>query len=347
MQLNKLLIALSTLASISILTSCGGGGSGSSSSGGGTSGDGSLNIQPVSTLGALDAKYNSMCVFSYANTDTTLVKTDGSGTGITIKTTTGQITNVTGLPQINISNGDACLPNFAQLVWYNTANPTTVNIYDPSTKQTTSADFSSTPSISGYNIQASSFMYDPTDAAIYANSNFKNDGYTGFSRFSLSTLPITSYFNLPNTDYNRQVTTPVLYGFWGIDGNMLQMYPASGSQPALLVNVSEVGHGNPEQQRVLPITDANGQAISNMSATWDMAFTNTGIMVSAGMLQPILYSCQASSSPQSFKCNKSYTTPDFTAKYRIMRLLGASSSKLYFMGMDMTKATVNIFSMNL
>ena len=80
MQINKLLLALSTLVSVSMLASCGGGGSGSSSPNGGSSGGGTLNIQSVSSLDSLlSAKYNSMCVYSYANI-TTLVKVDGSGT---------------------------------------------------------------------------------------------------------------------------------------------------------------------------------------------------------------------------------------------------------------------------
>ncbi len=346
MQINKLLLALSTLVSVSMLASCGGGGAGSSSPNGGSSGGGTLNIQSVSSIDSLlSAKYNSMCVYSYANI-TTLVKVDGSGTGVALNTTTGQVTSVTGLPPINVSSGDACLPNFAQLTWYNTANPTTVKIYSPSTQQTTSVNLSQT-GISGSSIQASSFMYDPSINSVYVNNNFKNDGNTGFSKFSLNTLPITTFTNLPNTGYSRQITTPVVYGFWGIDGNLLQMYPASGDQPALLVNITEVGGGNPEQQRVASITDTNNQAITKMSAAWDMAFTSTGIVISAGMLQPVLYSCPASPSTQSFKCNKNYTTPDFTSKYRIMRLLGASSSKLYFMGMDMTKTTINVFSMDL
>lgn len=330
----------------SIIVACGSGGSSGNIGGGGNSTPSSGISSLASIDSMLNTQYTASCIYKYGN-EVILVKGDNSGTGIGIDVTTGNITKQTGLPQINLANGDACLPNFYQLTWVNTKTPTTVNVFDPMIQNTNTIDLSQT-GISGSNITSTSFDWDSTSNSLFANNTFLNDGYLGFSSFNL-TSPITTYQKLDNSGYYRQ-GTPVLYGFWGLGSEFTQMYPANTTtnSPALFVIGTVVGHGNPVQQQTNTITDGNNQIIPAMASAWDVTNVGTNMLITTGAVQPILYKCTRSTSTQNnFTCSKTYTDSSLLSKYRILRLLGGTGTTLYFVGINLAKNTIDIFSMAL
>jgi hypothetical protein len=171
----------------------------------------------------------------------------------------------------------------------------------------------------------------------------------GFLSLAYLSLQLQTHSQLDNSSYLRQ-SNPALYGFWGLGGGFIQMYPADtiNNLPAILVNVTDVGHGNPPQQIVRTITDSNYQPISEMVTAWDMAFDGQGMIVTTGTVNPVLYRCAGTTSMQHyFICNKAYSDTKLVTQYRIMRLLGANSTTLYFVGMDIAKGNIDIFSMSL
>ncbi len=338
------LLLVTTLSSL--IVACG---VGSSS---GNSGDSSnpAHSSGINSLTSIDSmlntKYTANCIYKYGN-EVILVNGDGGGTGVGIDVTTGNITNQTGLPKINITNGDACLPNFYQLTWLNTKTPTTFNVFDPMIQSTNTVDLSQT-GITGSSITTTSFDWDSASNSLFANNTFLNNGYFGFSSFNLTT-PIATYQNLDNSTYYRQ-GTHVLYGFWGLGSEFSQMYPANTTtnSPALFVIDTVVGHGNPIQQQVNTITDSNNQIIPAMVAAWDITNVGTDMLITTGEVQPLFYRCSRSTSIQNnFACSKTYTDSSLLSKYRILRLLGGTSTTLYFVGINLTKNTIDIFSMGL
>ncbi len=330
----------------SLIVACGTGGSSGNSGGGG-------NPTPSSSINALtsidsmlNTQYTANCIYKYGN-EVILVNGDNSGTGAGIDITTDNITKQTGLPKINIAIGDACLPNFYQLTWINTKTPTTLNVFDPMTQKTNIIDLSQT-GLAGSSITATSFDWDSASNSVFANNTFLNNGYFGFSSFNL-TPPIVAYQNLDNSTYYRQ-GTPVLYGFWGLGSEFSQMYPANTitNSPALFVIDTVVGHGNPIQQQVNTITDINNQVIPAMATAWDITNVGTDMLITTGAVQPLFYRCSRSTSIQNnFTCSKTYTDSSLLSKYRILRLLGGTSTTLYFVGINLTKNTIDIFSMAL
>lgn len=329
----------------SIIVACGTGGSV-----GNSGGDNSTPSSGINSLASIDSMLNTQyintCIYKYGN-EVILVKGDNSGKGVGIDVTTGNITQQTGLPKINIANGDACLANFYQLTWINTKTPTTLNVFDPMVQKTNITDLSQT-GIAGSNIALSSFDWDSSSNSLFANNTFLNDGYVGFSLFNL-TSPITTYQNLDNSGYYRQ-GTPVLFGFWGLGSEFSQMYHANTTSklPALFVISTVVGHGNPIQQQVNTITDTNNQVIPAMATAWDITNVGTDMLITTGAVQPVLYRCTRSISIQNnFTCSKTYTNSDLLSKYHILRLLGGTSNTLYFLGINLAKSTIDIFSMAL
>lgn len=337
-----------SLLLITLLSACGSGGSGSNTNNGNT--PNGLSIQSVASITSiLTPSYNQACMYSYG-TNTYLVKTDGSGTGVSLNTSTGQLSQVNSLPPINSANGDTCLVNSGELTWYNQSNPLVVNVYDPFTSVTTSVDLSST-TLSVNDIPRTSFMLANSGSTLYASNNFANDGSVGVSKFNLTTSPVRTYTQLSNSQYSTfNFATPVVFGFWGVQGSSLQMYPTDNTNnlPAMILWMLVAGGGHPEQQTIQTITDTNMQPITAMSAAWDWTPAAQGVVVTAGMVQPVIYRCPASNTiANNFTCDKTYTSSVLTTKYRIMRLLGGNSNKVYFMGMNLANSTVDIFSMDL
>jgi hypothetical protein len=190
-KLKQLAITIGACLAASTLTACGSGGSNSidgSKSGGG---DGSFNIQPVVVLSSiLNATYTATCIYNYGNT-TYLVNGDGSGTGVGLNLGTGQVSSLSNLAKINIANGDVCLSNFGQLTWTNKNSPYTINIFDPDSNKTEAIDLSHA-GISGSTLSTLSYDYDLGSDQLYANSTFLDDGYVGFSKFSLLESTVTN-----------------------------------------------------------------------------------------------------------------------------------------------------------
>jgi hypothetical protein len=342
MRIKKLLVTINITGTI-LLTACG---SGSSSGGSNTNdGGGSLNIQSLSSISSvLGTTYSPYCIYQYGNL-TTLVKSDGSGTGVGLNIVTGQITQLSGLPQLNASNGDNCLINFGQLSWYNSNSTSIINIFDPNSNITQTVNLTQT-GLSGSTITTTSFALDIGNNQLYANSTFLNDGYVGFSKFNLS-VPISAYTQFDNSNYHR-TSNAVLFGFMGLGNSFTQMYQADimNNLPAIIVGT--LVQGSNVQQQVLTITDSENNLISAMTSATDVIYTGTSIIVNTGAVQPVLYNCKRSTTIDwNYSCNKTYTDSLLTSKYRIVRLLGANANNLYFLGIDVSHATLNIFSMPL
>ncbi len=346
--MNKML-GIANIIGALLLTSCGGGGSGSS---GGTSGNGGItpssNIQVISQISSLlGTPYSPSCIYQYGY-NTILVKNDGSGTGVAINTETGTVAQLSDLPQLNALNGDNCLINFGQLTWYNEHKPHVVDIFDPSSKKTQEIDLSHT-GISGSDISNTSFALDLGNNALYANKTFLNDGYAGFSRFSLIDPIITSFTQFDNSTYLRAENSGTLYGFSGLGNAFIQMYQADAihNLPAIIVDITL--QGSYLKQYMYTITDTANKAILAMATATDIVYYGNGsIIVNTGGVSPVLYSCHRSTTVSSnYTCDKTYTNGLLTSKYRIMRLLGANANNLYFLGSDLTNATLNIFSLAL
>ena len=342
MRIKKLLVTINITGAI-LLTACGSGGS---SGDGNTNGGGSsLNIQSLSSISSvLGTTYSPYCIYQYGNS-TTLVKSDGSGTGVGLNIATGQITQLSGLPQLNASNGDNCLINFGQLAWYNLNSTSVINIFDPNSNITQTVNLNQT-GLSGSTISTTSFALDIGNNQLYANSTFLNDGYVGFSKFNLI-APISAYIQFDNSGY-RRTSNAVLFGFMGLGNSFTQMYQADimNNLPAIIVGA--VVQGSNVQQQVLTITDAENNVISAMANAIDVIYTGTSIVVNTGAVQPVLYNCKRSTTIDwNYSCNKTYTDGSLTSKYRIVRLLGANANNLYFLGIDVAHATLNIFSMSL
>lgn len=340
-----------------MLTACNGG-SGSSSnqnnngnnpnnnSGGNTS----LNITALKTLGStLSATYTPTCIYNYGGT-TYVINGDGSGTGVSLNINTGAVQNQTNLPVININNGDTCLDNFGQLTWFNKSNTSIIKVIDPNNNSNSNIktiDLSTT-GISGATISTTSYSYIGSNNELFANDTFLNNGDLGFSIISLNGLPTAKFNPLDNSTYIRTGNKPV-YGFNGLGSTFIQLLQADGNLPAILTAVQGVPNSlTPPIQTIQTITDKNQAAIPEMSTAWDFASTGSGDVVLTGAVQPILYNCPGSKTVQNnFTCTQTYTSSELTTKYRIMRLLGASSTTVYFMGMDLAKSEIDIFSMPL
>jgi hypothetical protein len=344
MRLKPLLIIISTLSVLNII-SCGSGSSGTGSTNDDSGGTGELNIKSVSVISSLlNTTFSPYCIYQYGN-NTNLIKSDGSGTGVSLNFTTGKITQLSGFPKINNSIGDNCIINFGQLAWYNNANISTVHIFDPNTNTTKTMDLSQT-GILDSTVMTTSFDLDISNNQLYANNTFLNDGYIGFSKFSLNN-PITNYSQFDNSTY-RRISNPVLFGFIGMGNAFIQMYQAdiTNNLPALLIKATIQG-SNIEQQTI-SITDSNNTFIKAMANATDIIYNGTSIIVTTGTVQPILYNCNRSSSIEwNYTCNKTYTDSSLKNRYKIVRLLGANSSKLYFLGVDLVEENINIFVMNL
>ena len=172
-------LVMYTITILSTLTACSGAG------GGGVSGQsaGKLNIQSVITISPnLSTTYNASCLYEYGNV-VYLVNGNGSGGGYKLDLSTGKVNSTSGLPQINLANGDKCLPNYGQLTWINTNNPYTINIYDPDTLKTSVANLSQA-GIAGDDILHSSF--NSSNSSVYANNNFLGDGSLAVSDFDFN-----------------------------------------------------------------------------------------------------------------------------------------------------------------
>ena len=346
MQLHQKIIVHSIImSSLLTLSACGGGGgAGSSTNGSGDGNTGALNIKSVATLDSLlNSSYTPACIYQYGGT-TYLVKNDNSGTGVGLTLNSGQTTNLSNLPKISSANGDVCMVNFGQLTWYNKSNTSIVHVFDPTTQSTQTIDLSHT-GFTGSAISQTSFDLDVGNKMLYANRTFLDDGYIGFVKFDLSQNPITTFSQLDSSSYSR-IANPVLFGFWGLGSGYIQMYQPSNTLPAIIV--STVLQGGITQQNVLSITDGNNQAIPAMATSTDWVNTSQGIMVVTGAVQPVLYGCPRSATvAMNFSCNKTYTGSELTSSYRIVKLLGSNASQVYFMGIDLTQASMNIFALPL
>jgi len=344
-QLTKIINFTILGVSISLLTACSGGVGGTGSSSGGTGGGSSvLNIQSVATIDSvLNASYTPACSYQYGGT-TFLVKNDGSGSGVGLNLGTGQVNQLANLPKISSTNGDVCMVNFGQLTWYNKSNTSVINVFDPDTKTNKTIDLSHTV-FSGSDISNTSFDLDVGHNVLYANRTFLDDGYVGFVSFDLTQNPITSFVALDNSSYFRRAN-PVLFGFWGVGSSYMQMYPTSNNLPAIIVS-TQIASGY-VAQNVLSITDTNNNPISAFATATDWVNTSQGIAVITGGLQPVIYGCARSTSiTMNFTCNNTYTDSELVSHYRIMKLLGSNAHQLYFMGMDLVKGNINIFSLDM
>ena len=324
------------------LTACGGGGGGSSDNNGG-GGNGGLSIQSIATISpSLNSQYSPTCIYYYGYS-VYLVKGDGSGTGYALNTSSSQASEVSGLPQINFANGDQCLPNYQELTWINSSNPYVVNIFNPDTKTTTAADLSNT-GLLGSDISRTSFNLSGDSTTLYANNNFLNNGSFNFTRFDLPNP--TTYTDVSNSLYANRSNANVLYGFSGAGGQMLQLFRADTqlNQPAAIANI-QISNGL-MAQNLATITDTNSQVIPAMMSVWDYTPAGKGVVVTTGALQPVLYKCPLVAAYQ-YQCDNSYTSTELTSRYRIMRLLGGNANQVFFMGIDLTKADIEIFSMQL
>ena len=83
-----------------------------------------------------------------------------------------------------------------------------------------------------------------------------------------------------------------------------------------------------------------------MSTAWDFTPGGKGVIITTGAVQPVLYNCPLVDA-YAYQCNKTYTGRELTSRYRIMRLLGGNANYVYFMGMDLTKSDIEIFSIQL
>ena len=333
---------LFTVILAATLTACGSGGGGGLSGGsGGGGGSTSLNIQSVGTISPLNTTYSPSCIYEYGNI-VSIVNANGSGTGYNLNLSSGQVSQVTGLPQVNLANGDQCLSNYQQLTWINYGSPYVVNVFDPDKKQTVAVNLGQS-GVSGSDIAKSSFSLATT--VIFANNNFLNNGSFGFSNFVVPNP--TSYTQLDNSLYANQAISNVLYGFDGAGGQFVQLFPTdlNLNQPAGLAYI-QTGSGLAPVQHLSPITDSNNQPISAMSTAWDFTSGGNGVILTTGSVQPVLFKCPLTGL-YAYQCNKSYTGAELTSKYRIMRLLGGNANYVYFMGMDLTKSDIEIFSMQL
>ena len=318
------------------LTACGSGGG--SSSGGFSSSDSSgLSIKSIATISAnLSSSYNPACIYEIGNT-VNLINANGSGTGLSLSLVSGQVSAVSGLPSINLANGDKCLANYQQLTWINSANPLVVNLFDPMTNTTTSANLAGA-GISGSDIDKASF--DVSGTSVYSNNSFNSQ--FGFSKFILPDP--TGYSQLDNSLYANRNITNVVYGFNGAGSQFFQLIPSRGSLPAAIAYI-QTDVGTPVQH-LSPITNSSGQAISAMSSAWDFTSGGNGVIITTGLVQPVLFKCPLVSA-YAYQCTQSYTGVELTTKYRIMRLLGSNASYVYFMGIDLTKSDLEIFSIKL
>ena len=334
-KLNQIIFLGITLG----LTACGGGGGGSSGNSGGSGGggSGSLSITSLATLGGLTTTYNPSCIYLAGTNNVYLVNGDGSGNGYNLNLSSGSVIQVSGLPQVNIANGDRCLNNYQTFTWVNEANPYLVHIYNPNDNTNVVADLSQS-GITG-SLVANNISFSYKSGTLTANSGFNGNNQIQFSQFTLPNP--TGYTVINNSQYSGYVNS-VLYGFNGDGGQLVQLAPTNLalSLPAAVIYVM------PQLTRVTPIVDGNNQPISAMSAAWDYTSAGNGIVVTAGLVQPVLYKCPLTSVP-SYQCSKTYTSSDFTSKYRIMRLLGGNANTVYFMGMDLSKSDVEIFAMPL
>jgi hypothetical protein len=343
MKLSKLksikpVVSYQILAIISAtyLTACGGSG-GSSGNGGGGGGSDLLNIKSIATLSGLNTTYSPSCIYLAGTNNVYLVNGDGSGTGYNLNTSTGAIIQASGLPQINIANGDRCLNNYQTFTWVNEANPYLVHIYNPNDNTTVTADLSQAGIIGSLVSNNVSFAY--VSGTLTANSNFSGNNQIQFSQFTLPNP--SSYVVLNNSQYSGYISS-VLYGFNGDGNQWQQLAPANSGYNLPAAVIYEM----PQKTYVTPIVDSNNQAITAMSAVWDWTGAGTGIVVTSGLIQPTLYYCPLTNKP-SYQCVKSYTSSDFAHKYKILRLLGGNATTIYFMGIDLTKSDVEIFSMPL
>lgn len=336
-QLNKLNYLFLLIATS--LTACGSGSSsGGTGGGGGDGSDTSLNVQSVVTISStLNSTYNASCLYEYGNV-VFIINADGSGSGYSLNLANGETAQVNGLPQINQANDDQCLSNYQQLTWINSSNPYIVNVYDPDRKQTVSSNLIQS-GISASDIFKTSFNLSGT--TLYASSLF--NGSFGFSKFFLPDP--TGYAQLDNSLYINRDISNVLYGFDGAGSQFLQLLPASGSLPAAIVSV-QIGSGLNPVQSLSTITDTNNQSISAMGTAWDFTAAGNGVVVTTGAVQPVIYKCPLVAA-HSYQCDKTYSGSEFVGKYRIMRLLGGNTNFVYFLGMNLTKADIEIFSMKL
>lgn len=338
-KLFKIKIML-TIILVASLTACVGGGSSSSDSDGG-GGNSGLNIQSIATIGSiLNSKYNPSCIYAYGNL-VYLINGDNSGTGYTFNTSTGQVASAALLPKIDLDNGDQCLPNYQQLTWINSSNPYVINVFNPDTNNTTSIDLRNT-GILAAEIAKTSFNL--SSSTLYANNNFQNNESFSFSWFTPPNP--TTYSELNNNLYSNRSITRVLYGFNGAGGQFFQLFPANSSLnlPAAIANI-QLGSGL-VVQNLATITDTNSQVIPAMISAWDFTPAGKGIVITTGAVQPVLYKCPLFGS-YSYQCSNSYTGTELTTKYRIMRLLGGNANQVFFLGMDLAKADIEIFSLQL
>lgn len=351
----KKILTLTILAAA--IAGCVGGGSsgttdnnGGGNNNGGGSNNGGTPTATITKLKVLDSttntNYSPTCLYSHGGV-TYIVKADGSGNGVSINVNNGTIKDETYLPKVDMKSGDVCLDNFGQLTWYNSSNTSVIKVMDPdngSNANVKTIDLSTT-GVSGSEISNTSYSLGQ-GTLLFANNTFLNNGYIGFSDLSLDDLPNTHFTPLDYSNYQRTGDKP-LYGFNGVGVNFIQLLKADGEGlPALEISVINVPGSSPIQT-IRSITDTNGNAIAAMSTAWD--FTNSGksVIVVTGAVQPVIYNCPVSADPHNFQCDKSYTNSELTSKYRIMRVLGANNSILYFMGMDVANAEIDIFAMQM
>lgn len=338
-QLKRNVILVSTLTVL--LTACSGVGSDSFNDGGG--GDNSLNIQSIATISSsLNSDYYSNCIY-YSGYSINLVKIDGSGNGYALNTSNGRVTPVSRLPSINLANGDQCLTNYQSLTWVNSANPYIVNIYNAGANTTTAVDLSNA-GLLGSEILSTSFVLSGSGSTLYANNNFLNNDTFGFTSFILPNP--TTYTEITNSLYANRSNTNVLYGFTGSGNQFMQLFRANTllNQPAAIANI-QISNGI-MAQNLSTITDTNNQIIPAMMSIWDYTPAGKGVVVTTGALQPVLYKCPLVAANQ-YQCDKSYTGTELTNRYRIMRLLGGNANQVYFLGIDLVKADIEIFSLQL
>ena len=339
MQKIKQILIVSTALG---LAACGSGGGGPSGDSGGGGGSNNLNIQSIATISSMfNPTYNPSCLYAYGNS-VILINGDDSGSGYSLNLSSGQVSQVSGLSTVNLANGDQCLSNYQQLTWVNSSNPFTVNVFDPDKKQTRSVDLSQA-GIATSDIYKTSFSL--AETVLFTNNNFLNNGSFGFSSFTLPNP--SSYTQLDNSLYANRDISRVLYGFYGAGSQFLQLLPTdiSSNKPAGIAYV-QIASGLGPVQHLSTITDTNNQLINAMSTAWDFVPGGKGVIITTGAVQPVLYNCPLVDA-YAYQCNKTYTGRELTSRYRIMRLLGGNANYVYFMGMDLAKSDIEIFSIQL
>lgn len=350
---------LSTLILSISLVACNGGSGGSSGTGGnggsgsGGNGNGSnTNNSTITKLQVLSpnagSTYSNTCIFNN-NVTTTLINGDGSGNGYSININTGTISPVSNFPKINITS-DVCLDNFMELTWYNKSDKTTLNVLMNQGNNVNKTVNLTGTGITGSDMDIASFNVFGDGSGIIANNTFQLQANFGFSSLNMTNfIPSGLFSGIDNSQYIRSNSSRMLYGFDGNGDTASQILNTDGNLPSILVSYQPTPTGS-GITRISKITDSNGNAIAQMSGGWDYATTGKGIVIVSGLVQPDIYNCSAKVNQDSsvdYICGAPIVNTDLLKKYKMMRVLGATPTTLYFMGMDLANQQIAIFSMSI